>query len=88
MTLTSVKMQSVIIGKNYFDEWYMPILRFGKGKNRVFKMPIFIKGSHKKKISSCYKKLLEFKGQDIENIRAKHDDIVIEFNEYNSKSLT
>lgn len=86
MELTSVKMQSVVIDKEYFDEWYMPLLRFGRGKKNEFKMNLYIKGENKEKVTQCYNELIAFKGKDIEEIRLRHDEIVVKYNEWKPKN--
>jgi hypothetical protein len=82
MILTSVKMQQIIIGKNYFDEWYMPLLRFGKGKSNEFKMPIYIKGENQNNINLCHAELMEYKGKTKDELILCHDKIVLKYNEY------
>lgn len=86
MELTSVKMQSVVIDKQYFDEWYMPLLRFGRGKKNEFKMNLYIKGKNNKKVTECYNELIAFKGKKIEEIRSMHDEIVLKYNEWKPKN--
>lgn len=84
MKLTSVKMQLVVIDKKYFDEWYMPLLRFGKGKKNEFKMGLFIKGEDNPKVHECYERLSKFIGKTKDELIEAHDLIVQEFNEYKS----
>ena len=79
-------MQSVVIDKKYFDEWYMPLLRFGKGKKNEFKMNLYIKGKNKHKVIECYNELETFIGKPIEEIRSKNDEIVLKYNEYKPKN--
>lgn len=75
-------MQTVIFGKDYDNEWFMPILRFGRGKNKEFKMNLYIKGENEDKVGKCYDELIAFKGKDIEEIRSAHDAIVEKYNEW------
>lgn len=82
MKLTSVKMQAVILEKDYFKEWFMPVLRFGKGKKNEFKMALFISESNSSKMTECYNELIKFKGKDIEEIRLIHDEIVERYNDW------
>lgn len=88
MKLTSVKMQLVIIDGNYFEEMYMPLLRFGKGKSKEFKMNLYIKEGNKDKIKQCFDELNSFVGKGIEEIRENVYAIEEKYNEWKPTKKT
>lgn len=75
-------MQSVVIDKRYFDGWYMPLLRFGRGKKNERKMGLFIKGDNDAKVSECHAEISKFIGKDIGELVNAHDEICLKFNDY------
>jgi len=83
MKLTSVKMQTVIFSGNFEKEYYMPILRFGKGKKNMRKMPLFFKSS--KKASEFYDEIIQLKGKSIEEMRLAHDSLIKKYNKFSAK---
>lgn len=88
MKLTSVKMQLVIIDGNYFEEMYMPLLRFGKGKSNEFKMNLYIKEGHKAKIEQCFDELNSFVGKDIAEIRENVHALEAKYNDWKPTKKT
>jgi hypothetical protein len=86
MNLTSVKMQTIIFGNDFDNEYSMPIVRFGRGKGKVFKFNLAIKKDDAAKINECWTEIMKHKGKSFEQIQAIHHDLCLRFNQYEPKN--
>jgi hypothetical protein len=85
MNLTSVKMQTIIFGNDFDNEYSMPMVRFGRGKGKVFKFNLAIKKDDEAKINECWTEIMKHKGKSFEEIQAIHQDLCLRFNQYEPK---
>ena len=83
MVLTSVKMQTVMINHDFENEYFTPILRFGMGKDRKFKIPLYLQDPTK--VKECYDEIMKLKGKSIEVVRENHSRIIEMFKDYSWK---
>lgn len=87
MNLTSVKMQTIIFGNDFDNEYSMPMVRFGRGKGKVFKFNLAIKKDDKVKINEFWTEIMKHKGKSFEEIKEIHQDLCSRFNQYKPKTI-
>lgn len=78
--LRKVIMQPVFVNKDVENEYYTPLLTFGK--TNLFKMPLWFLDLEKAK--ECRADLLKFIGKKKSELEAAHDEIIEKYKSFSS----